>query len=166
MFMQTVRRPGFTLIELLVVMAVIAILVGLLLPAVQRARESANRISCANNLKQVGLAIHSYEGVYQTVPPSRVSEGGATWMVLIMPFLEQEPLYYQWNLGATYYQQSDTARLTPVKIYFCPSRRTSTTPPTASVAGDVPSSGGTSQHYPGAMSDYAANVGTTGMDHT
>ena len=73
------RRPGFTLIELLVVMAIISILIGLLLPAVQQARETANRISCANNLKQVGLAMHLYEQSFKTFPPSRLANGGATW---------------------------------------------------------------------------------------
>ena len=164
--MLAARRRGFTLIELLVVIAIISLLVGFLLPAVQRAREAANRISCANNLKQIGLAIHSYEGVYGTLPPNRLREGYATWLVLILPFVEEEPLFRQWGLNATYYQQNDTARLTRVRIYFCPSRRTSNTPPIASLYGDTPSWGGTSQHFPGALSDYAANIGTTGMDHT
>jgi prepilin-type N-terminal cleavage/methylation domain-containing protein len=164
--MRRARKSGFTLIELLVVIAIISILVGMLLPAVQRAREAASRISCANNLKQIGLAIHNYESIYATVPPNRIAEGYATWLVLILPFIEQDNLYQQWNLNATYYQQNDIARMTNVKTYFCPSRRTSNTTPIWSVAGDMPSWGGASQHFPGGLSDYAANIGTTGMDHT
>src|SRR5713226_3851460 len=93
---QPLRRSGFTLIELLVVIAIISILMGLLLPAVQKAREAASRISCANNLKQIGLAMHSYEGIHDRVPPSRLSEGMATWLVLILPYVEQDNLYREW----------------------------------------------------------------------
>jgi prepilin-type N-terminal cleavage/methylation domain-containing protein len=155
-------RRGFTLIELLVVIAIIAILVGMLLPAVQRARESANRISCANNLKQIGLAMHAYHNTNRALPPSRFDLQGATWAVLIMPYLEQKDLFNAWTLSATYYQQNDTARLTALSIYFCPSRpRVSMGSP--SIAGDPPNGPG---NVPGALGDYACNVGTTGMDHT
>src|SRR5215472_16283486 len=121
------KRVGFTLIELLVVIAIIAVLIGLLLPAVQKAREAANRISCANNLKQLGLAMHNYENTLQILPPTRLAVGSATWAVLILPFIEQDNLYRQWNINFTYYQQNPVARLSPVKIYFCPSRRSSNT---------------------------------------
>ena len=160
------RRSAFTLIELLVVIAIISILMGLLMPAVQKAREAAARISCANNLKQIGLAMHNYEGAFQKFPPSRLGSGMATWMVLILPFIEQDNLYRQWNLGASYYQQNTTARQTPVKIYFCPSRRASDTPPIVSISGDQWSGGGPgSPMVPGALGDYAANIGTTGFDY-
>src|SRR5207253_6161530 len=91
-------RRGFTLIELLVVIAIISTLIGMLLPAVQKAREAASRISCANNLKQIGLALHNYESTFERLPPSRTSIGSATWAVFIMPFIEQDNLYNQWNL--------------------------------------------------------------------
>src|SRR5262245_12388994 len=161
--MRTVRkrRTGFTLIELLVVIAIISTLIGLLLPAVQKAREAAARISCANNLKQIGLAMHNYEGTFQKLPPSRLAEGYATWMVMILPFIEQDNLYYQWNLWASYYQQKDVARTTPVKLFFCPSRRSAGSAPGLSIFGDQWSGGGPgSPHVPGALGDYAANIGT------
>jgi prepilin-type N-terminal cleavage/methylation domain-containing protein len=157
-------RQGFTLIELLVVIAVISILMGLLLPAVQKAREAAARVSCANNLKQIGLAMHHYENVYSEFPPSRLAEGRATWAVLILPFLEQDNLHRQWDLSQSYYRQPAPARESSVPGYFCPSRRTAADSPRLSVSGDVPSDGSDAQHYPGALGDYAVVVDPSGHD--
>lgn len=119
-------RRGFTLIELLVVIAIIAILISLLLPAVQQARESARSMQCKNNLKQIGLAMHNYETTHRTLPPSgSFPVGGATsnsWSALarILPYLEQETLFRGIDFGTAYSTQMNiTARR--VATFMCPS---------------------------------------------
>jgi prepilin-type N-terminal cleavage/methylation domain-containing protein/prepilin-type processing-associated H-X9-DG protein len=91
------RRLGFTLIELLVVIAIIAVLIALLLPAVQSAREAARRAQCTNNLKQIGLAMHNYHDQQGTLPPGLKGCCWGTWLVFVLPFMEQQPLYNAWN---------------------------------------------------------------------
>ncbi|OWK35589.1 DUF1559 domain-containing protein [Fimbriiglobus ruber] len=160
-------RRGFTLIELLVVIAIISTLIGMLLPAVQKAREAAARISCANNLKQLGLAALNQESTVGRLPPSRLGVGSATWLVLLMPYMEQDNLYRQWNIGNLYYAQNTVARLTPVKGYFCPSRRTSSDSLSGSISGDTPSNPQwniPAGQYPGALGDYAAVIDASGTD--
>lgn len=96
------RTAGFTLVELLVVIAIIGILVGLLLPAVQAAREAARRMSCTNNLKQIGLAVHNFESTHKTLPPGGVWNAKfkrGSVFVYLLPFMEQQNLYSQFDLS-------------------------------------------------------------------
>ena len=99
-------RQAFTLVELLVVIAIIGILVALLLPAVQAAREAARRMQCGNNLKQIALALHNYHDTYKFFPPGGITEGnccsrlsGGTWTLFILPFAENQPLHDQYTFG-------------------------------------------------------------------
>jgi len=158
------RRAGFTLIELLVVIAIISLLAGMMMPAVQKVREAANRASCQNNLKQIGLAMRHYEIDHKTLPPGRYSSQGASWAVLIFPYMEEQTLFRTWDLNRRYYDQQDIARLTALPNYFCPTRRKPNTAPGASISGDVPCNGPQDvPNTPGALSDYAACVGSSGM---
>ncbi len=121
-------RKGFTLIELLVVIAIIAILIALLLPAVQAARESARRMSCSNNLKQLGIGLHNYLETHKRFPPSRVRWGsGASrvthgWNVLLMPFIEQSAIHDRYNFDVNWYDPlNETIAQTTVATLVCPS---------------------------------------------
>jgi prepilin-type N-terminal cleavage/methylation domain-containing protein/prepilin-type processing-associated H-X9-DG protein len=125
-------RRGFTLIELLVVIAIFAVLIGLLLPAVQKVREAASRMACVNNLKQLGLALHGYQDANGKFPPGQVRgplpEAGVTnpvnhgWGPFILPFIEQQPLYsqYRWDVQVAHPLNLPVAS-TQLKIFQCPS---------------------------------------------
>ena len=125
------RRPGFTLIELLVVIAIIGILIGLLLPAVQSAREAARRMQCSNNLKQLGLGLHNYESGLGVFPPALVMAGQgmqATWTNgwsahgRLLPYMEQGPMFDAINFSFHYeVPQNLTVTAQTLDIFVCPS---------------------------------------------
>lgn len=135
--MRFIKKPGkpsgFTLVELLVVIAIIGILIALLLPAVQAAREAARRLQCSNNLKQLALALHTYHDGYGSFPHGGVSKTQLGWRTAILPYIEQQVLYNRIDLRkgtieATLNPPSEAAAtsnlpvaLRPVPNYFCPS---------------------------------------------
>ena len=146
---RAISWSGFTLIELLGVIAIIAILIALLLPAVQQAREAARRTQCKNNLKQIGIALHNYHDTFSVLPPFKIwangidcpggpdgwhNTGGWSWRVMILPYVEQSAMYSQINFVSHHSQAGcpgsstswATTTRTPIAGYLCPSDDTPT----------------------------------------
>lgn len=142
------RRPGFTLVELLVVITILGVLIALLLPAVQAAREAARRMQCSNNLKQLGLALHGYHGLLGSLPPGNINLGAGmcpgaaepvrststesgNWLIAILPHIEQLALYNQYDTRYTNDSaQNKLVRETLVAAYTCPADAAVRTPAT------------------------------------
>jgi len=167
-------RRGFTLIELLVVISIIAVLIALLLPAVQSAREAARRTQCGNNLKQLGLAVHSYHTTTNVIPPLSTYPGGqftassgwsASWMVAILPYIEQTAMASAYNYSApavvlasgTGGLENLTVTSTQVATFLCASENVPVRPALTATTNYVGNYGG-----PGQIAGYSGTIIPTG----
>lgn len=178
------KRKGFTLIELLVVIAIIAILIGLLLPAVQKIREAANRMKCSNNLKQIALGAHNYESAYQKLMPASQNAPGS-WtlgpLAFLLPYIEQDNIHRQipqqyftgtvdWDYNTTILNTAGTGLASQrISMYLCPSDSLSGEPVEGTFGALSTTSGGvtggyypTSWGYKFGKTNYVASAGALG----
>ncbi len=172
---RSLRRDGFTLIELLVVIAIVAILVSLIMPAVQQARAAARKTQCLNNLKQIAIALHGFHDTEKAFPPARLIQNKLrpasnlailtgldepTWLVRILPWMEQSPLFSKWDLYRTYHLQDPSVRRSAVQAYLCPERNAATSALQADLTVTVEQpcgcEGGTQLIPGGPITDYVA----------
>ncbi len=157
-FRKSSSRRAFTLIELLVVVAIIGLLIALLLPAVQAAREAARRTQCTNNLKQLGVATHTFHDSWKFLPPAFIGDnsdslnGWATWGALILPYIDGANHYEMWRVEYRAAYQPKGAYQTAQKVYLCPTRPV----PDGFSTGDFATPGGI-------LTDYAASFGTEAL---
>jgi len=183
------QRLGFTLIELLVVIAIIAILIALLVPAVQKVRESAARTQCSNNLKQIALGVHSYHDVRKSLPRNTspnaygYNDDGRSWswLAVILPHIEQEPLYKQIIIATPVtsgtnppcffntFNNVQPAHATQVAVYLCPSDGTNSAPSTNRANGSTAAGAGNSNYAGVSGSNWAwgsyTNTGPSGSNN-
>ncbi|MGE0759677.1 MAG: DUF1559 domain-containing protein [Pirellulaceae bacterium] len=154
------QHPGFTLVELLVVIAIIGVLVSLLLPAVQSAREAARRMSCSNNLKQLGIALHNYHDTNQKFPSNSFDSNQLGWTVRILPFIENQNLFEKFDFTKLYNVAPNyDLGLTSVSTLLCPSSKS----PRASLSngGEAINGVGTfTTHFYGVMGPKGTNSRT------
>lgn len=158
--MRSSRDNGFTLVELLVVIAIIGVLVAMLLPAVQAAREAARRNSCVNNLKQIGLSVQMYHDTRKHFPPGRLSwqQRGESWAFRLLPYLELDNIHRSFDPREPVFDEANAqAMRTPVDTFVCPSRRSPAADRDFDNNDQAPVVQGVA-----AGGDYAAN---TGLDH-
>ncbi len=175
-------RAGFTLIELLVVVAIIALLIGLLMPGLQQARSAARKIQCQNNMKQIALALHNFHDTNGAFPPARLVQNiprdvsnsdsallpgldEPSWLIRILPWLEQSAMYHEWDVYKPYGAHPEKVRKQAVSVFLCPERHSSGTgvAPDDEIVISLPCGcpAGVQVIPGGAVSDYAGNHGDT-----
>lgn len=163
--MSSRRRRAFTLIELLVVVAILGILSALLVTAIQKARAAADRMFCANNLKQIGVALHHFHNDYRVLPPSGWTQAGPAnpsgryvgWRALLTPYLEQDSIRQRYDFGMHWWEEPNvTLGGTVVKVFWCPSTPDRVWPTTAVAKPPRPA---LSLPVPLAGTDYEAIMG-------